>query len=128
MYLSLYSIFLHCYLDAAALDIKKPQELFPNTRANKSWLAFLSSAQGRTEPTTSDRIQGSVQRINSRARIFKLLRSPRIDSKEWLYSLAGRYDTPIPIRFLAPIDCLKIQALATQPGGIGYLESIPWAP
>jgi hypothetical protein len=27
-----------------------------------------------------------------------------------LCSLAGRYDNPIPIRFLAPIDCLKIPA------------------
>jgi len=26
--------------------------------------------------------------------------------------------------FLAPLDCLKIPALATQPGGIGSLESI----
>jgi hypothetical protein len=26
--------------------------------------------------------------------------------------MAGRYDNPIPIRFLAPIDCLKIPALA----------------
>jgi hypothetical protein len=25
--------------------------------------------------------------------------------------LAGRYDNPIPARFLAPIDCLKIPAL-----------------
>jgi hypothetical protein len=25
-------------------------------------------------------------------------------------SLAGRYDNPIPSRFLAPIDCLKIPA------------------
>jgi hypothetical protein len=25
-----------------------------------------------------------------------------------LCSLAGRYDNPIPTRFLAPIDCLKI--------------------
>ncbi len=30
-----------------------------------------------------------------------------------LCSLAGRYDNPIPIRFLAPIDCLKIPALIT---------------
>jgi hypothetical protein len=29
-----------------------------------------------------------------------------------LCSLAGRYDNPVPIRFLAPIDCLKIPALA----------------
>jgi hypothetical protein len=28
-----------------------------------------------------------------------------------MYSLAGRYDNPIPTRFLAPIDCLKIPAL-----------------
>jgi hypothetical protein len=27
-----------------------------------------------------------------------------------LCSLAGRYDNPIPTRFLAPIDCLKIPA------------------
>jgi hypothetical protein len=26
-----------------------------------------------------------------------------------LWSLAGRYENPIPTRFLAPIDCLKIQ-------------------
>jgi hypothetical protein len=29
-------------------------------------------------------------------------------------SLAGRYDNPIPTQFLAPIDCLKIPALADQ--------------
>jgi hypothetical protein len=28
-----------------------------------------------------------------------------------LYSLAGRYDKPLPTRFLAPMDCLKIPAL-----------------
>ncbi len=27
-------------------------------------------------------------------------------------SLAGRYDNPIPSRFLAPIDCLKIPAMS----------------
>jgi hypothetical protein len=27
-----------------------------------------------------------------------------------LWSLAGRYDNPIPARFLAPIDCSKIPA------------------
>ncbi len=27
-----------------------------------------------------------------------------------LCSLVGRYDNPIPTRFLAPIDCLKIPA------------------
>jgi hypothetical protein len=41
-----------------------------------------------------------------------------------LCSLAGRYDNPIPTRFLAPIDCLKIPAQATQAGGIDSLEAI----
>ncbi len=54
------------------------------------------------------------------ARIFKLLRSPRIYSKEYarqginsasLCSLADRYDYPIPSRFLTPTDCLKSPAL-----------------
>jgi hypothetical protein len=31
-----------------------------------------------------------------------------------LYSLAGRYDNPIPPRFLAPIDFLKIPALFSE--------------
>jgi hypothetical protein len=34
---------------------------------------------------------------------------PRINSAS-LCSLAGQYDNPIPTRFLAPIDCLKIPA------------------
>ncbi len=48
---------------------------------------------------------------------FKLLRSPGIDSNESIppayavCSLAGRYDNPIPTRFLAPIELLKIPAL-----------------
>jgi hypothetical protein len=49
-----------------------------------------------------------------RARIFKRLWSPGIDSKEWIppaCSLASRYNNPIPPRFLAPIDSLKISAL-----------------
>jgi hypothetical protein len=40
-------------------------------------------------------------------RIFKFLRSPGIDSKKSISTLAGRYDDPIPTRFLAPIDCLN---------------------
>ncbi len=49
-----------------------------------------------------------------RDKIFKLLRIPGIDSKESIspayVSLAGQNDKPIPTRFLAPIDCLKIPA------------------
>ncbi len=33
-----------------------------------------------------------------------------------LCSLAGRYNNPIPPRFLAPKDCLKIPALGTKTG------------
>jgi hypothetical protein len=47
--------------------------------------------------------------ITSSARIFKLLMSSRIDSS--LCSLAGRYNNPIPSRFLARLDSLKIPAL-----------------
>jgi len=73
-----------------------------------------------------------------RGGIFKLLRSPGIDPKESitpayvaltvteprnrfkgsdsasLCRLAGRYDNPIPIQFLARIDCSKIPALVIQ--------------
>ncbi len=37
-----------------------------------------------------------------------------------LCSLAGRYDNPIPTRFLAPIDCLKFQLCFK---GLGARES-----
>ncbi len=48
-----------------------------------------------------------------KSQIFKLLRSLGIDSKESIspaYLAAGRYDNPVPTRFLAPIDRLKIPA------------------
>jgi hypothetical protein len=50
----------------------------------------------------------SLWGIQNRARIWKRLRSPGIDSKESVF--AGRYDNPILTRFLAPIDCSKIPA------------------
>ncbi len=56
--------------------------------------------------------------LRPRARIFKRLWSPGIDFKEWIppvySSLAGRYDNPIPTRFLAPIYCLKIPVLGSH--------------
>jgi hypothetical protein len=53
--------------------------------------------------------------VRALSRIFKLLRSPRIDSKEpippgcvaWR---ADTYDNPIPTQFLAAEDCLTIPA------------------
>jgi hypothetical protein len=39
---------------------------------------------------------------------------PRNQFRQAVYSLAGRYDKPIPTRFLAPIDCFKIPALYTD--------------
>ncbi len=55
--------------------------------------------------------------VGSRARIFKLLRSPIVDSKESIPPafVAGRYDNPITTRFLASTVLLKIPAQATQP-------------
>ncbi len=37
-----------------------------------------------------------------------------------LCSLVGRYDNPIPTRFLSPLDCLKIPSLAGR-----YDDPIP---
>ncbi len=49
-----------------------------------------------------------------RARIFTHLRSPRIDFKESIplayVAWRAATTTPIPTRFLSPIDCLKIPA------------------
>ncbi len=49
---------------------------------------------------------------------FKLLRSQIIDSKQPIppgcVAWRAVYDNPIPSRFLAPIDCLKIPALAVR--------------
>ncbi len=68
---------------------------------------------------------------DSRARIFETFKEPknRIQgaNSARLCSLAGRYDSPIPTRFLAPIDCLKIQhriRVQKDPDfGIGYAFS-----
>ncbi len=52
--------------------------------------------------------------VNEQRRYFlKLLWSPGIDSKELIppaYALAGLYNNTIPARFLAPLDCSKVQA------------------
>jgi hypothetical protein len=56
-----------------------------------------------------DRLLGFLNVYKLRARIFKLLRSPGIDSA-CLCSLAGRYDNPIHTRFPSPMDCSKIPA------------------
>ena len=48
-----------------------------------------------------------LPRTQVSAGIFKRLRSPGIDFAS-LCSLAGRYDNPIPPRFLAPIECYEI--------------------
>ena len=45
--------------------------------------------------------------LHNRSRIFKLLRSPGIDSKE---PIPPRNDNPIPTRLLASIDCSNIPA------------------
>jgi hypothetical protein len=65
----------------------------------------------------------------TRARIFKCFMDPMnrfqgIKSAS-LCSLAGRYDNPIPTRFLAPIDCLKIPALFPLPHPHTQLHTHP---
>jgi hypothetical protein len=52
--------------------------------------------------------------IESQSPYFEMFMEPRNRFKGMnsasLCSLAARYDNPIPTRFLAPIDCLKITA------------------
>jgi hypothetical protein len=65
-----------------------------------------------------------------RAQIFKLPRSPRVDSKEsippaYVATRVG-YDNPIPNRFLAPIDCFKIPALLAMQ--IPFCTNVPIRP
>jgi hypothetical protein len=40
---------------------------------------------------------------------------PKIQFRQGLCSLEGRYDNPIPTRLLAPVDCLKIPPQITMP-------------
>ncbi len=71
----------------------------------------MSSNAGQKSKTILN-IVFTMASVGFWARTFKCLWGPGIDSKEWsLWSLAGRYDNPIPPRFLAPIDFLKIPAL-----------------
>jgi hypothetical protein len=60
--------------------------------------------------------------------ILKLLRSPEIDSKESIPQAYVAWRAGTRTLFLLgswpPIDCSKIPAQATQPGGIGSLESL----
>jgi hypothetical protein len=64
----------------------------------------------------------------NRGRIFKCYGAQESflrNNSASLCSLAGRYDNPIPIRFLAPIDCLKIPALESGPAILSVLRPPP---
>ncbi len=81
----------------------------------RKWAVHPAPSTGRTVYTIMRASQEQRRHHSVQSRFFKRLWSPGIDSKEWippayLRSLAGRYDNPIPFRFLAPIDCLKIPA------------------
>jgi hypothetical protein len=70
---------------------------------------FASKAEARiaTARVGGEAGGGGLLRKKNRNGIFKLLRSPGIDSAS-LCSLAGRYDNPyIPTRFLSSIHCYK---------------------
>jgi hypothetical protein len=66
----------------------------------------------------TDNIRAYVAEINPMV-LFLIFKEPRnrfqgINSVG-LCSLAGRYDYPIPTRFLVPLDCSKIPAQRTTP-------------
>jgi hypothetical protein len=83
----------------------QPQTLI----GQKTVLEFLNNLWG-----ARNRVGVGLSYRPARARIFKLLRSPRIDSTEPIppgcVPWRAAYDNLIPTRFLAPIDCLKIPA------------------
>jgi hypothetical protein len=63
--------------------------------------------------------------VSQVADIFKRLRSPEIDSKESIPPVfVGRYDNPIPTRFLATIDCSKIPARKNRQARREEIEEI----
>jgi hypothetical protein len=61
-------------------------------------------------PSIETQAVGAMSLFN-RDGIFKLLKSSGIDSTS-LCSRAGRYDTPVPSRFLVPIHCYKTPSTA----------------
>jgi hypothetical protein len=84
-------------------EIPQPMcEQYSKTNRVKTLQIFVLQYELHCEESSS------VLAVDSGAGIFKLIRSPRIDSKEPIppgfCSPAGRYDNPIPTRFLAPID------------------------
>ncbi len=66
---------------------------------------------------TYNGVQWIALHFANRVRIFKLLRSPRIDSKETIppgcVALRAGTTTLFLLGFLVPIDCLKIPAQST---------------
>jgi hypothetical protein len=92
-------------------ELIPPAFRFPNLEPGGGHTRLRVRGQGEPMRTIEEKAWYSEPRI------FKLIRSPRIDSKEPIPSgcvaLAGWYDNPIPTRFLAPIDCLKISALSS---------------
>jgi hypothetical protein len=65
-------------------------------------------AHSCTVYTAKDSLSPNFPTFKEPVNQFKGTNYPRL-----CCSLAGQYDNPIPIRFLAPIDCLKIPAQPT---------------
>jgi hypothetical protein len=75
-----------------------------------SYLSFLAF-EGQEFSGPSGTVGETYDEVRARiSNVFGAQESiPRNESAS-LCSLAGRYDNPIPTRFLDPIDCLKISA------------------
>ncbi len=72
---------------------------------NAAFRARFLNLKGAKETISRNQFQG----INSKESILSNQFQGIYSAS--LCSLAGRYANPIPTRFLAPIDCLKIPAL-----------------
>ncbi len=111
-----------CCLRARVFKLEVHESIPSNQFRHPTYVAcaeiFKQSMEAR------NRVRIGLSNRPAIARTVKPLRSPRIDPKEPMCSMAGRYDNPILTWFLAPIDSLKIPTQATQPGGIVSFLSV----
>ncbi len=90
-------------------QIKAKQSLFiPQIRKNEAERTLFIPEIGKIEEKKTNWIE--VKRTEAVFLNFYGAQEAGIDSKELIlpaYALAGLYNNPIPVRFLAPLDCSK---------------------
>jgi hypothetical protein len=95
-------------------SISYDQNMWPKEKFMGVQVKYHASKTNLMWPkqNSSDQPKYHVIKPNQWSKYFLALPNPILYETEQspLCSMAGRYDNPIPTRFLAPIDCLKIPA------------------